>query len=193
MDIGHYTSRPGNTKNQLYVDGGVVLKNPSPIGGTYAYRLLKDGVVVSEGGFFRSAKDCAVNAEAGPVTNNITEMMALVKGLQKLPDDWDGTIYSDSMITLGRAFLGWKWKSVPLWLRVMFETEVKRLVNWERLGHALLSGHPTKAQLASGIGKHGLPVSEHNVWCDQACTEAAGKEKDRLGLSRTDVVVTLGT
>lgn len=150
--------------NHLYVDGGVVLKNPSPIGGTYAYRLLKDGEVVSEGGFFISCKDARVEA----MTNNITEMMALVKGLENLPDDWTGTILSDSTITLGRAFSGHKWKNVPAWLCHRFVVQRYRLVNWNIINKELLSGHPTRKQLATGIGKNGLPVSEHNVWCDQA-------------------------
>lgn len=172
MDNGYYKPREGNMDNQLYVDGGVVLKNPSPIGGTYAYRLLKDGLVVSEGGFFIPSSDLGPGAT---ISNNVTEMLALIKGLQALPKDWNGTVFSDSMVTLGRAFMGWKLKGVPLWLRGSFEDVTKGLINWEKFGHTLLSGHPTKAHLACGVGKHGLPVSEHNVWCDIAAREAGEK------------------
>ena len=45
--------------------------------------------------------------------------------------------------------------------------------NWEQIRYVLLSGHPTKAQLALGIGKGGRPVSEHNVWCDHECGRRA--------------------
>lgn len=185
MDHGYYVSRIGNMENQLYVDGGVVGRNPSPIGGVYAYRIIQAGKVVSEAGYFIDCEKSGVPS----YTNNVTEMMALVKGLQQLPVDWNGTVFSDSMITLGRAFLSWKWKGVPLWLRNSFETQAKRLINWEILGHTLLAGHPTKSQLACGIGRHDLPVSEHNVWCDNACNEAKPRV---LGAITVTEEITLG-
>lgn len=45
----------------------------------------------------------------------------------------------------------------------------------------LLQGHPTKADLACGIGKkRNLPVSIHNVWCDEACGKAAREFLENL-------------
>lgn len=154
--------------NQLFCDGGVVGANPSLIGGTYAWRLVVDDVPMAEGAHFISAADARVPA----VTNNLTEMLALIKGLESLPADWRGTVLSDSQITLGRAFLGWKWNNIPLWAHHRFQVVRARLVHFDAFDHVLLAGHPTRAQLAAGIGRHGYPVSVHNVWCDQACGKA---------------------
>jgi ribonuclease HI len=154
--------------NQLFVDGGVVGANPSYIGGTYAWRQVVDGQPVAEGAHFISAADARVKA----VTNNLTEMLAMIKGLESLPDDWKGTVCSDSMITLGRIFKGWKWTKIPNWVIRRFDAVRTRLVHFDEFEHILLCGHPTKAQLAAGVGRHGYPVSEHNVWCDLACRKA---------------------
>lgn len=155
--------------NELYADGGVISRNPSKIGGTWACRLLSNGQVVHEG------SGVITPAEAGTpaITNNLTEMLALLEGLKQLPADWTGTIYSDSQVTLGRVFEGWKWSNIPPWMHRLFQAQRARLVNWSAISYALLDGHPTSAQLAAGVGKRGHPVSEHNVWCDKACGEAA--------------------
>jgi len=81
-------------------------------------------------------------------------------------------VYSDSAVTLGRVFSGWKWKNIPVWMHKVYQEQRARLTYWSEIKYVQLDGHPTKAQLLSGIGKRGNPVSEHNVWCDQACTEA---------------------
>jgi hypothetical protein len=49
------------------------------------------------------------------------------------------------------------------------------------LSYVLLDGHPTRAQLSAGVGKRGSPVSEHNVWCDEACTEVGRLLLERVG------------
>jgi ribonuclease HI len=157
--------------NELYVDGGVVGVNPSYIGGTYAWRQVVDGEVIAEGSHFISATDARVQA----VTNNQTEMLAMIKGLESLPDDWQGNVLSDSRITLGRVFLGWKWSNMPSWVHRRFQAVRARLLHFDTLEHTLLAGHPTKAQLEAGVGKRGHPVSIHNVWCDEAC-RLAGEE-----------------
>jgi ribonuclease HI len=162
--------------NKLYADGGVITHNPSEIGGTWAYRILKDGLVTCEFSGILTPKQ----AKMVTVSNNLTEMCAVIAGLRALPDDWTGTIYSDSQITLGRLFMSWKWNEIPQWLHDMYKDAQKRLVNWERLTWVLLDGHPTKAHLAAGLGKRGHPVSEHNKWCDQACTAAAKHYLEQL-------------
>jgi ribonuclease HI len=166
--------------NALYVDGGVIGKNPSEIGGTWAARLVVDGQVTRES----SGVITPTEAELLAITNNLTEMLALVEGLEMLPFGWQGTIYSDSMVTLGRAFLGWKWHNVPLWLQREYWQARERLMHWDELTFVLLDGHPTKAQLAAGVGKRGHPVSEHNVWCDHACQQVG----ERLKLSTATAI-----
>ena len=151
----------------IYCDGGVIASNPSSIGGTYAVRYIYADGRMEGAGYVLSAKE-----NGGPVTNNQTEMMAVLAGLQFVPNDWAGTIYSDSAVTLGRIFLGWKWNNIPQFIHRIFQLQRQRLENWEKIKHVQLDGHPTKAQLVSGIGKRGNPVSEHNVWCDEACRQA---------------------
>lgn len=154
--------------NALYVDGGVIGRNPSSIGGTFAWRMVNDG----EPGIMGSDTIPAQIMPNREVTNNQTEMLAMIEGLRRLPADWIGTVYSDSAVTLGRTFGNFRWKNIPEWMRVEFHAQKARLVNWGMIQHVQLDGHPTKAQLASGIGKGGNPVSIHNVWCDEACTSA---------------------
>ncbi len=161
---------------ELYCDGGVIGSNPSAIGGTFAWRAVHDDKhSITESGVI-GADDMGTN-----VTNNQTEMYALLRGLSRLPDDWVGTVYSDSQVTLGRAFQGWKWHNIPEWMHKLYREQRRRLVNWDQIKYVLLDGHPTRAQLAAGIGKRGHPVSEYNVWCDNACREAGERWLDIIG------------
>lgn len=155
--------------HQLFADGGVININPSPIGGTWAYRILADDLVVCE----KSGVITPAQAKLPAISNNLTEMCALVAGLRALPADWQGTVYSDSQVTLGRVFMEWKWNNVPDWLHKKFQDAQSRLIHWKDIQYILLDGHPTRAQLEAGTGKRGHPVSPHNVWCDQACGLAA--------------------
>ena len=152
----------------VYADGGVIGANPSPIGGTWAYVHVDAGGVVV-------ARDSAVvtpRPSVPLITNNLTEMIALVRALAALPAGWAGHVYSDSQITLGRLFLGWKMQGIPPVLIKQGAAALERLdiphIRW-----TLLDGHPTKAQLLAGVGKRGNPVSVHNVTCDQECGRLA--------------------
>lgn len=153
----------------VYADGGVIGRNPSEIGGTWAWCHIgeDDTIIASGSGIIRPA-DVGLPA----ITNNLTEYAALVRGIMRLPHgDWDGHIYSDSRITLGRLFEGWKTEGIPEVWTGWAEYYVKRLhhpVQW-----TLLDGHPTQAQLAAGTGKRGNPVSKWNAWCDKECGRLA--------------------
>jgi ribonuclease HI len=160
-----------NETNQLYCDGGVIGRNPSTVGGTWAFRLLQNGQLSHA----NSGVITVHESQMETVSNNLTEMLALVRGLQSLQPYWFGTVYSDSQITLGRAFGTWKWNNIPEWLHDGFEREKARLINFSRIQHVLLQGHPTRKELAAGFGSRGYPVSIHNVFCDQACNEQARK------------------
>lgn len=159
----------------LYADGGVIGANPSPIGGTWAWCH-----VTVDGERLTSASGVITPAEAGLpfITNNLTELYAILEARESLPYAWSGTIHSDSWVSLQRVFLAARLKNVPDWL-------VDRLQRMQRDGWfsgcawKLLDGHPTRAELAAGVGKRGHDVSEHNVWCDQACTEAARRFRQR--------------
>lgn len=150
---------------ELYCDGGVVGRNPSPIGGTWAFcGVDANGVrILERSGFVPSP-------EGRPITNNHTEQIAIVKALEAMPDGWSGRVNSDSRIALGRVFHNFREKNLPPNVSERSRAAVRRL---GRLTFRLVQGHPTKADLQNGIGKkRGLPVSEHNVWCDKACNDA---------------------
>lgn len=138
--------------NELYCDGGVIGRNPSTYGGTWAYRRVTDGYVFEQ----KSGVITPAIAWMPAITNNLTEMLALMRGLEALPPGWVGVVYSDSQITLGRAFQGWKWKNIPPWLHQAYQRQRARLVNWEKIQWVLLQGHPTQAELAAGIGTRGF-------------------------------------
>jgi ribonuclease HI len=153
----------------LYADGGVIGANPSSVGGTWAYCLV-------DAAGHRVLHDSGVvlpTAEMPQVTNNITEMLAILYGLDQLPADWHGTVYSDSMVALGRIFEGWRCSNVPPFVQDHLYRAWHRMDAFMRIRHVLLDGHPTRDQLARGVGKRGGPVSEHNVYCDQLCRDGA--------------------
>jgi ribonuclease HI len=155
--------------NALYVDGGVIGSNPSTLGGTFACRLIMGGdVVVCEhsGSFAPSEGMC-------PVSNNHSELMAMLEGLKILPWNWRGTIWSDSKVTLLRTFCQGAMNNVPQWMVDSLCNQQARLVHWNQIFYGLLAGHPTKAHLQSGIGHNGHPCSKHNLWCDTQCGKEA--------------------
>src|SRR5438477_7404135 len=79
----------------LYADGGVIGRNPSTLGGTWAWQITWDDVALQfDSGFVTPDGICLA-----VVTNNFTELFAVVTGMHMLPDRWDGKIFTDSMIT----------------------------------------------------------------------------------------------
>lgn len=151
----------------LYADGGVIKKNPSDIGGTWAWCAVdaEGNRIIERSGV------CPANGR--PITNNHMEQIALTLALEAMPEGWSGIVYSDSMIALGRVFKGWRVKNLP---RNIFERSAAAVERLGKVETVLLQGHPTKADLACGVGKkRKLPVSIHNVWCDKACGAEAEK------------------
>lgn len=162
------------TITSLYADGGVIGANPSPLGGTWAWCLVTD-----QGEHAQSASGVLLPRAGELITNNVTELAAVVFGLEATPLYWQGTVYSDSWVTLQRVFCAGKLNNVPGWLMDRLHA-VQRSGKLRTVAYQLLDGHPTKAQLEAGTGKRGHPVSIHNVWCDQQCTAQARAHKVRL-------------
>ena len=166
--------RPGEVIAAAYSDGGVIGRNPSPIGGTWAY------VLVDASGEPITQASGVIPAEPGStVSNNVAELVAALRALAALPGGWAGTFYSDSQVTIGRIFWGWAWRGLPLaWQERAHQIRA-------RLGAVqpvLLQGHPTQVDLARGVGsKRGLPVSPHNVTCDRLCQEAGRAYLSKIG------------
>jgi ribonuclease HI len=152
--------------NELFCDGGCVKANPSPYAGTWAWCYVVDGeMVYNQSGIIYPK---AFNSKT--LTNNQSELVALLAGLSFLPLDWIGVVKSDSQVSLGRVFQGWKFKrGIPAHIILRYQEIKKKFLYWDQIKWVLLSGHPTKKELETGIGKNGLPVSKWNVWCDHEC------------------------
>lgn len=146
-------------------DGGVCGVNGTATHGTYAF------VYIGESGAVVHCESGMVNptADVPRVTNNVSELVAILRALRSLPDGWSGTVYSDSENALGRVFRGWGLAGVPECYVNYLPKVLPRLGAVE---YVLLDGHPTRKQLEEGIGKRGHPVSKHNVTCDRLCNEA---------------------
>lgn len=173
----------------VFADGGVLRRNPSPLGGMWAYchtdaRGLmvasRAGVIVPSGAPTLGLAEPMGGAE---VTNNQTEFLAVLTGLEALPDGWIGHVFTDSQVTITRWTAepadGLVPKGIPLAWWDRKRAVLRRLggLSWHRL-----DGHPTREQLRTGIGKRGGTVSVHQVWCDTACTEVGRDYLKRKGL-----------
>jgi ribonuclease HI len=168
---------------KLFTDGGLVGRNPSSVGGVWAYCIVddKDEAVTLASGF--------VPAPQGrEITNNHMEMIAAVKGFEALlgllphPADWTGEFWSDSQVTIMRLFQGAKWNNVPANVRNRAETMIEAfgLGKNPNIKPILCAGHPTKKELAAGIkNKEGkdYPVSVFNKYCDDACRKESKAHK----------------
>jgi ribonuclease HI len=155
-------------KMNLYTDGGCISANPSLHGGTWAWCCVDETDRRIE---FESGVVLPSDVSMKHITNNLTELLAAIKGLESMTDDWCGTLFTDSQITLRRVekrILNPKMNGIP-------DSLVERLaIQKRRLGDykvKLLGGHPTKSELKMGRRKDGAPCSSHNVFCDQLCCE----------------------
>lgn len=154
----------------VFVDGGVLRVNPSPYGGTWA------AITIDESGTEIGRESGLVTpADIGmaTVSNNVTELLAAVEALERLPPGWAGVLHTDSHVTRCRLVgRDPSMNGVPLQLaRRMAEAKARA----GRFTVVLLDGHPTKAQLASGIGKRGNACSKWNVECDRMCGKLAAE------------------
>ncbi len=152
----------------VYTDGGIIQANPSRHGGTWAYVVLDASEAV-----LCEASGVVTPADVGlpAVTNNLTELFAAVRALQVLPDGWAGTLYTDSQVTMFRLVNpGAAFNGIPDGLRREVREQRRRLGAFRVVR---LDGHPTQAQLASGVGKRGGTCSRWNVHVDKRCNEQA--------------------
>lgn len=147
--------------NFIYCDGGVVGPNPSKVGGTWCWCWVEYGKILKYASGIVTPEDLGMDY----ITNNITELYAALRGLESVPHDWGGVLFSDSKCTLLRITTCRKWRGVPGWLR----DRVRKRREGRKYATGLLCGHPTRAELASGFGRRGYPVSKFNVFCDKEC------------------------
>jgi hypothetical protein len=155
----------------IYADGGVIGVNPSAEGGTWAYlHLNPEGTEPT----LRMSGVCVPELEGMPtISNNYTELYAAVAALEAAPDGWEGRLHTDSHVTRCRLVnVRPGMAGIPDELRDrLFAQRARFKLTPDRV--VLLDGHPTRAQLESGVGKRGNPVSRWNVACDEACNRAA--------------------
>jgi ribonuclease HI len=174
----------------IFCDGGVILRNPSEIGGTWAWCAVTqrgDHILEASGYLIPSTAPEGLahfRMSDAFITNNQTEFYAAMRGLETMSAGWSGILASDSQITLKRVE------------RIMDGWTVPLPANWElrmsnaigRLGKIRLRhvpGHPTASDLARGYtikqfrGAGGkmeprqVRVSRHQVWCDEQCRQLA--------------------
>lgn len=154
-----------------FSDGGVMGRNPSAEGGTWAWCHVLDGREVRHG------KGAVTPAEIGlgRVTNNFTELLAAVLCLEALPDGWAGTLFTDSFVTLVRVHPRTKkvrFNGIPEGLVERAKLQKVRLGAYKVV---LLGGHPSREELAAGCRKDGKRVSRWNVLCDERCKSMAAR------------------
>jgi ribonuclease HI len=184
--LGRYETLPtADTKPAaITADGGCRLSNPSTHGGMWAFRLTN-----AAGEPIIQAAGVVLVREVSPlttVTNNLTETLALLIGLEFLPDGWSGRIRSDSLNAL-RVFQNYrdekKLRNMRVWLPADFLRRITAVR--ERLGavtYELLGGHPGRQKGALALlhagqtvkNHRGYPFCLHNHWCDEAATAAWG-------------------
>lgn len=170
----------------IYADGGCINKNPSPFGGTWAWLAADedDDALHAEHGWFTppAYNDGGRELVDGIQTagNNQAEFLALALAMQAIKGPrpgWSGLILTDSQLTINRWSKAAGLRGIPfIWRRFM--GTILRMPG--RLSFQLLDGHPTMAQLASGVGKRGNPVSVHNKECDSLC-RISGEAAQRTG------------
>lgn len=179
-----------NEIRALYTDGGLLSQNPSDVGGMWAWcgvdriderplvkGMLTGGVNV-DAELVTSDSGIVLATPSKLVTNNIVEMIAVVKALEAVPPGWSGNLYSDSEVTLGRVLYGHALRGLPPNVVERFHKAIMRV---GPIKGVLLQGHPTKQDLLDGFGrKRGYPVSKWNVFVDNECNKRADEHKGRL-------------
>lgn len=151
--------------------------NPSPLGGTYAFLHVNSKGVVT-----RQESGIILPRDSGlpKISNNFSELFAALEALESIPQGWDGTLYTDSLVTLRRITTGSKFNGIP---EPMIERTL-RLRKGRRYKVVLLCGHPTRKELEAGVGKRGYPVSIHNVTCDKLCRKEMDAFLEKMKIPR---------
>ena len=156
----------------VYTDGGVIGRNPSEVGGTWAYAVVgaDDKCITNDSGIVTPAE---FQIEA--ISNNFTELYAVVIALTR-HQDAVGTLCTDSYVTQCRLVNAKpSFEGIPKDVQDTVQEIRGRIRGKWRV--ILLDGHPNAEQLKTGIGKRGNPCSKWNVLCDTLCNEAKLKHK----------------
>ena len=194
----------------LFTDGGCIGRNPTRHGGTWAWARVKVqptgfeapgevGVEDDEYGLIlpkrhvpkltaRPPESLVIRLwEVDSVESNQSELMALARGIDALPDGWSGRICADNENALRRLVNGIRPSAnIPDAVRDRFYAARDRLGDIEPV---LMAGHPSAEDLRLGYvvktrgdGSHvTYPVSPWNVYVDSLCWKAR-EEAARIGI-----------
>lgn len=158
--------------DSIYTDGGIIGRNPSPDGGTWAVVFVKDGAMVAE----RSGVILPTDIGMETVENNIAETIAIMLGLEALPPGWSGQVFGDNLNSIRRAREPNKIKAiVPKFIKDRIVAARSELAP----AFELLGGHPTKAEVEAGRRADGKLVSKWNVLADKLCCKAAAEHRGK--------------
>lgn len=158
----------------ITADGGLRVINPSPFGGMWAFRLLN-----AAGEPVIQASGIVLPAELHPLTtvqNNLTEVLALLIGLEYLSDESPVLIRTDSLNAIRVITEPQRTRD---WLTTDLNDRVRKVTARVKVtGFELLAGHPKVKNLAlmragiRQISPKGYPYCLHNHWCHEACVRA---------------------
>ena len=162
----------------LYADGGCILKNPSPYGGTYGWTLVdpKGKRIECGSGIVLPSK---VGLEV--ITNNFTELHATLSALDYILTNYPaykGFIWTDSRVTFYRLTRSYAFEGIPKDMK-------DKCLSLRRNGKWVprhLGGHPSEKDLERGYDSRGLIVNKNNVWCDEECQRLARLFAKKNGL-----------
>lgn len=163
----------------IYTDGGLVGRNPSSVGGSWAIVLtdINNSVALEFCGFIPATPE-------RPITNNIIEQIAVTLALESMPDKWSGTLCSDSQNAIGRQFYKWAINGLPQNVIDRGHAALSRLGT---IRPELVKGHPSKRELVAGKNSRGTRVSIHNVRADELCTNVCHEVSDTEPKSKSYV------
>lgn len=168
---------PDHLQHNAYCDGGCIVKNPSSLGGSWAWCLVdqKGEILEYDSGIIKP-QDFGLDK----ITNNLAELYAALQAIDAQPKGWHGLLYSDSLVTIYRLSSSIRFNGIPKLLREKC-LNLRRNKLWTPMH---IAGHPTKADLEAGYNVKGLPVSIHNQWCDTECRRQANLFMKRLKRKR---------
>jgi ribonuclease HI len=168
----------------LFSDGGVVEVNPSPVAGVWAWCATDQTGwrIIEDSGF--------VLATDSPISNNQMEWCAAMMALEAMPDQWSGTLVTDSRNVLDRLAylrrnLGLPASQVIVPRNLPWQWYRRMVTSMLRLGDVTfrhVKGHPTAADLKRGFtltpdGARKYDVSDQQVWCDAECNRQSNRAR----------------
>jgi ribonuclease HI len=147
----------------IYCDGGVIGPNPSRYGGTWCWCQVENNQIIKHASGIVTPQLMGVEK----ITNNLTELYAAVAALSSAPKKWNGTLHTDSRVTMLRLLGSPRFSGIPDWL-VEDTLSVRKDKMWSV---HLVAGHPTRKEMQMGFReKNGFPASKWNIFCDKECS-----------------------